>query len=151
MAEPDDVNEVFDLDALYAEQRKAPFQFRWSGETWELPAFSDIDWRALQLAVEIESLANVDNVADVDVTIIQRMFGYAFSPEQAERWERVPQSTTAMIALFGQWQRHGGADMGESSASTDSSASTGRPSRRTSTGTTASGSRPRSSARRKAA
>lgn len=143
--------ELFDLDAVYAETRTEPFRFKWAGEEWELPLFADIDWRALGLANELTALADTENMAEVDVSVLRRLFEFAFGPTQAARWDKVPQNTSAMTTLFGAWQSYSGTTLGESSASTDSSASTERPSKPTSTGTTRSGSRRRSTAAKKTA
>lgn len=141
--------ELYDLDAAYAETRQEPFRFKWAGHEWELPHFGDVDWRAAQLADDLKALGDSDGVAEVDIEVLQKLFEYAFGPQQAKRWADVPQNVTAMIKLFVAWQEYGGSSVGESSASSDSSASTGRPSKRTSTGTTKSGSRGRSSAAKK--
>lgn len=139
--------EIYDLDARYAEVVKEPFQFRWAGKEWELPHFGDIDWRAAGLATQIEAVVGDDGNAEIDVSVLQQLFDYAFGPEQAARWAKVRQPVTAMTMLFTDWQKHGGTSVGESSASTDSSASTVRPSKRTSRATTTgSGSRKPSSA-----
>lgn len=141
--------DVYDLDAVYAEERGDPFLFRWAGQDWELPHFGDIDWRAAGLAGELEELADAGGQADVPIEALQKLFDYAFGADQAARWAQVSQPSTAMVRLFGAWQKHGGAELGESSASTGSSPSTGRPSKRTSRATTASGSAKRSTASRR--
>jgi hypothetical protein len=140
--------EIFDLDAVYAEERREPFRFKWAGKQWELPHFSDIDWRAAGLAADIEALADEDGTPEVNLGVLRDMFRMAFGEEQAARWEQVPQNTPAMIHLFQAWQEHSGMSVGESQASPDSSGSTVRRSKRTSTGTTASASAKPSRARK---
>ena len=144
----------FDLDAAYKAARPEPFEFSWAGQDWVLPYFGDIDWRALGLADDLKTLADADadRMAEADIEVLQKFFEFGFGTEQAERWAKAPQNMTAMIALFGAWQKHSGTSMGESSASTGSSTeTTERPSQRTSRTTTASGSRKRSSGARKSA
>jgi len=145
VAEP----EVFDLDAVYAEERGEPFTFTWEGRRWELPAFGDIDWRAAGMQAEMEAAADADGMAEVGVETLQKLFRFAFGEEQADRWEKARQPAPAMVRLFSEWQKRSGAAVGESPASTGSSPSTGRPSRRTSTASTGSGSARRSTARKR--
>jgi hypothetical protein len=143
--------EKWSLTRAYNAVRREPFTFEWEGQDWQLPHFGDIDWRAAGLAGDLEALTSGGETATADVPVetLQSLFRYAFGPEQAERWERAGQPGTAMVLLFQHWQEHAGADVGEPSASTGSSPSTGRPSKRTSPGITGSGSRTRSSARPK--
>lgn len=143
------VAEIFDLDAVWAEERGEPFPFDWEGQRWELPALGDIDWRAAGLQAEMEAAADAEGMAEVSVETLRKLFLFAFGEEQSARWEKVKQPAPAMLKLFTEWQKRSGATAGESPASTGSSASTGRPSRRTSTASTGSGSARRSTARKR--
>jgi hypothetical protein len=134
-----EINEEFDLDAAYAEEVKDPFKFRWSGASWELPHLGEMDWRATSLADEM------------DINAIRDLFKLAFSEGQAEEWEKVKQPTPAMVKLFERWLKHSGMAPGETPGSGDSSPSTEPASKRTSPGSTKSGSGRRSSAPRKTA
>ena len=117
--------DVFDLDAYVAEHRKAPYQFRYGGEDFELPHASDTDWR-------------VAEVADLgDVEAIRMLLRRGLGPERWERFDALPQPAAAMGELFRRWQAHSGVKPGESPASPASSGSTARPSTRRSAGTTA--------------
>ena len=142
--------EIYDLDAIYAEVRAEPFRFRWSGRDWELPNFGDIDLRAAGLVAQIETLADEDNKTGT-IELLSKVFEYSFGEEQAALWAKTAQNVSALMKLFEAWQKHSGTSVGEPSASTGSSPSTGRPSKRTLPATTGSGSRGRSTARRKSA
>lgn len=135
MAEPQE----FDLDAAWAEEARPPFRFKWAGATWDLPHLGDMDWRAVSLADEM------------DVTQIRELFRLALPEDRADEWEQTKQPTPAMTRLFTAWLQHSGMAPGETPASDGSSPSTGRPSKRTSRGTTTSASRGSSSARRQIA
>ncbi|WP_051797279.1 hypothetical protein [Catenuloplanes japonicus] len=131
----------FNLTARYAEIKKEPFEFVWPGgdgkdRDWTLPYIQDIDLRVLE-ACEAE-----------DVTALRQAFEIAFElAGQDEAWAEAPKPTSAIKELFHAWQEWDGVQPGESEASSDSSTSTGRPSKQTSRGSTKSGSRQRSSAR----
>ena len=113
---------VFDLDAMAAEaEGREPFRFMFGGVEYELSP--DLDFRVvaqLNKGLIYEGLA--------------RLLG-------AEQWERMQASdqllTEDMLAkLFEAYQAHTGTSLGELSASTSSSVSTVRPSKRTSNGST---------------
>ncbi|MFB6392636.1 hypothetical protein [Polymorphospora lycopeni] len=142
---------AFDFDAWYGETRREPFTFTWAGEKWSLPHFSEIDWRVIDVAAELEALASADENAEIPVDLILKFFqhGFRLDPEQAARWEQVPQPIQLIMNIFDQWQKHAGADLGELLASSDSSASTERPLKLTSRATTRSVSRARSTGGRK--
>ena len=145
--------EIFDLDAVYAEERGEPFRFRWQGRDWELPPFGEIDLRAIESLKDLAALADADetNIAELDISAFNKLLEHGLGPEQWVEWEKVSQPGTAVIRLLNEWQKHSGADVGEAPASTDSSKSTGRPSKRTSSGATGSGSAKRSPARKRTA
>lgn len=112
----------FDLDALVAERApRKPFTFRFGGESYTLPAVVDVRAAAA--------------LSDGDLTTgLRYMLG-------AEQWERLAATEVtfdieALNALLTRYGDHVGASVGESSASTGSSKSTGRRSKPTSNGST---------------
>jgi hypothetical protein len=116
------MSDLFDLDALAAEaDGKEPFRFQFGGEAYELPSELDIRgtaalssgrvYEGLQMLLGDEQWQRMQ---DADAVLTDRMLG----------------------ALFEAYAEHAGLSLGESSASTDSSRSTVRPSKRTSNGTT---------------
>jgi len=111
--------DVFDLDALESEGE--PFHFRHGGEDYELPPDPDIR------AAVAQGEGNV-------LKALELLLG-------EEQWERILASDAVLDskkfnALMAAYEKHIGASMGESEASTRSSRSTGRPSKRTSSATT---------------
>lgn len=123
------MSEVFDLDAVAAEETKEPLRFTWHGQEWTLAHMTGVDWRVIELA----------NTGDLEA--IRRAFRYGMGDEQADRFDEVPQPIAAMTALFRRWLEHNGLTEGESEASPDSSGSTAGPSKPASRRTTrASGS-----------
>lgn len=120
MAEP------FDLDALELEDDGAkPFQFTFGGETFTISAHYDPRaFRRLttgDLGGALEQLLGAEQFARLDA--IDRPFD--------ERH---------LKALLEKWAEHFGTTVGEAQASSSSSNGTGRPSKPTSSGTTASAS-----------
>ena len=129
-------DDVFDLDAVFAEEQADPFPFRWAGRQWELPHMEDADVEVVN-EIRLKDEFGLDDI----LSLFPRLL-----PEgQREAWSQVQKPTKALTRLFEQWLTHSGASSGESSGSGDSSSSTEPKSRRTSTGSTASGSRKRSS------
>lgn len=129
-------DDVFDLDAVAAEETKEPLRFTWHGQEWTLAHMTGMDWRVIESA----------NSGDIDA--IRKAFRYGMGEEQAARFDELPQPIAAMTKLFGRWLDHNGLTEGESSASPDSSGSTAGPSKRPSKRTTrASGSGSSSRAR----
>lgn len=117
-------SEVFDLDAVAAEVVKEPMPFTWEGQQWTLAHMTGVDWRVMEMATA------------GDIEAMQKAFRYAMGPEQAKRFDKVPQPLAPMKELFKRWLRHNGSSEGESSASPDSSASTAGPSKPPSNSTT---------------
>jgi hypothetical protein len=121
---PKDVHmpDVFDLDALAAEEEGEPFRFTFGGQEFAATAF---DPRALTAFA-----------AGDTVTAFRRMLG----TEQAARFEAIDEPLTMgrLKALVTAWSEHFGLAEGEAKASSRSSKGTGRPSKRTSNGPTAS-------------
>ncbi len=137
MTEP--IDDEFDLDAAWAEERREPFRFRWAGVSWTVPHLTEIvDWR---------QVADADSM---DLPAIQALLRTGMG-ERAEEWAAVTQPVPAMFRLYDQWMVHSGMKPGEAPGSDDSSGSTEEPSPQTSTDTTASPSaKPSSAPRRRA-
>lgn len=122
----------FDLDRVLAEQADArgdlePFTFVFDGEEYELPPVRDI--RAV-------SAIAAGHVYDGLAALL--------GPEQWERVQASPATltSTAVRSLLDAYGEHiDGLNAGESSASSNSSTRTARPSKRTSNGSTGSRSR----------
>ena len=113
---------AFDLDALAAEaEGVSPFEFTFGGESYQLPGQFDMRAAAALSAGKVyEGL--------------ELLLG-------GDQWARMQTAeqvlTDAMLgALLDRYAEHTGVSLGESSASTSSSASTVRPSKRTSNGST---------------
>jgi hypothetical protein len=132
------VAEPFDLDAVYAEERAEPFEFRWGGRQWELPHMEDAD---------LEVVNEIQRKEEFGADDILNLFPRLLPQSQREAWGQVQKPTKALVRLFEQWLTHSGASAGESSGSGDSSSSTEPKSKQTSTGSTESGSPKRSSRR----
>lgn len=124
----------YDLQGLYAEKAGEPFRFTWADQVWELPSVRMLD---IELQDRLESLDADGTTVDTLNTLFDELLG----PEQGARWRTVPRPVGMITDLFAAWLGHSSAAMGESPASASSSRSTGRPSKRTSNGSTASGSR----------
>lgn len=115
-----------DLDALEAEETDAPFTFKFDGVEYTMP--HDIDVRA---------------IAKLDAGLLNEALGILLGAEQWASLNRSPKvfGSKAFQKLLAGYFDHVGIDMGKSSGSTGSSSSTVGPSKRTSPGGTASGSR----------
>ena len=110
----------FDLDALAAEAGGEPFRFTFGGEEYELPP--RIDFRVGVALAEGDS-----------VGAVRYMLG--------EHWQRILDSEQTLDGhlageLLKAYMEHSRTNVGESEASSRSSKSTARPSKRTSKGTT---------------
>lgn len=127
-----------DLDAAYAEIRKAPYVFTWAGREFSLPHLAELDFR---LQMKIEEAQSLDAKELLD------LFDEMFGEQQAADFAKVTMPTGALFMLFERWLAHSGAKPGEDSASTGSSGTTGKRSRQTSAGSTGSGSPKRSTAK----
>ncbi len=139
-----DQPKVYDLQARYAEQAGTPFTFRWADREWTLPHLRDVDF-AVQ--AEIESW----DPQKFGLDTINDLFAKLFGDDQAAEWAKVTRPLPFLFMLFDDWLKHCGAEPGESPASDGSSTSTKRPSKRTSSGSTASASRRRSTPRKQTA
>jgi hypothetical protein len=118
---------AFDLDKVIAERppstrRIKPFEFTFDGKTYKMR--SDLDVIGLRAA----------NTGDM-VTALRR----ALSPDDYEEISTSPtllEYETLVVLLTAYYDHVGGVKAGESSASSTSSKSTARPSKRTSKGST---------------
>lgn len=117
------VPEEFDLDALLADldQNRPKFRFRFGGEAYSLPPKVDLRAAAAMQAGDLHAG-------------LRLLLG-------AEQWERLCAAEAtfdqdALTALMERYVAYTGASVGESSASTVSSASTAERSRPTSNGST---------------
>lgn len=121
--EPDEVD--FDLDLLTVEAEDAPpFTFRWGGKTFEMPLMMGMpfeDQLALERATVEESMRLIMGDATFDELVVTR-----------GGTDERPLSIGRMSELLTRWNRHQGLEPGESRASSRSSGSTARRSRRTS-------------------
>lgn len=100
---------TFDLDVWVAEARQTPFRFSVAGLVFEMPAAGELDKSVLS-SVNIEA----PSARDIE-TLLRAGLG-----DQWDRFDAVPVPLAALGELFRQWQKHEGAPLGESSASTDS-------------------------------
>src|SRR6185436_8384052 len=108
--------------------------------------------------LQVMGLHGKVNADDVDVDALRDMINELFTlvldegrDGQGAEFQETTRPLHALMQLLSQWSEHSGADEGESEASDGSSRSTGRPSKRTSSAGTASGSRKRSTGRGRAA
>jgi hypothetical protein len=127
---------MFDLDAVASEGK--PFQFKFGGEEYEFPP--DLD---LKLVALLGDLAESEDPSQVDVATLMAVAKGLFGPEQWDRLEASPSrfGVRKLIELMNAYMKHMGVGLGELQASTGSSKSTVRPSKRTSNGSTKSRSR----------
>lgn len=135
--------EGYDLQAVYAENVK-PFWFRWADRWWQLPHLKMLDF---EVQARVETFQDVIAAADgVDQMRerVNELFDMLMGDVQGADWRMVPRPGNAILEMFQAWAKHSGATEGEASASDGSSRSTGRPSKRTSSGSTGSASRKRS-------
>jgi len=131
-----------DLDAAYAEIRREPYFFTWSGREWSLPHIGDLDYRVL---------AEIESMDAIDTEQVLSLFSRMFTADQVAAWAEVQVPTPVLFMLFERWVAHGGGKLGEAPASSGSSGSIGKSSRRTSGSSTVSASRKSSSAKPKKA
>jgi hypothetical protein len=115
--------EEFDLDAMLADRQldRPRFTFRFGGESYSLPPSIDLRAAAAMQAGDLQTGLSV-------------LLG-------KDQWARLLASdatfdTDALSALMDRYAAYTGASLGESSASTGSSGSTGGPSKVTSNGST---------------
>jgi len=126
---------AFDVDALIAEAENEPFVFTYDGTEYELP-----HGKTLTMRQQLD-LAGAGGDAGGFVDVLREV-----APDTVDAMLDMPGHAT--LAVIKAWNEHSGIDQGESSASTDSSKSTERPSSGTSTRTTANRSARRSQAKK---
>jgi hypothetical protein len=145
----------YDLQKVHAEQ-SPPFWFKWADRWWMLPNVNLLDFEVhievLGFAGKLSDLSDVATEDDIKALTeyVNNLFVKlldAGKPGQGADFLKCSRPLKMIVDLIFQWKEHSGGDEGESSASAGSSKSTGRPSKRTSTATTKSGSRTRSTAR----
>jgi hypothetical protein len=130
----------YDLQRLYEEKAGGPFEFTWADQTWSMP-----NMRMLDIATQ-DRIENLE-VSGSGVETINELFDDLMGTEQGQRWRAVVRPLPMILDLFQAWLEHSKQAMGEQPASAGSSKSTGRPSKRTSNSSSASGS-PKPSSRR---
>lgn len=137
--------EGYDLQRIYSEKTK-PFWFRWEDQWWKLPHLKMLDFevQARVAGFDFASLAADDMGVDEAKKKVNELFDLLMGVEQSARWSKATRPLEPLLDMIRQWSEHSGGNSGESSASSGSSESTARPSKRTSTGSTESGSRRRS-------
>lgn len=120
------MGKVFDLDALEFEETTEPFVFRFGGQEFTVPAHYD---------PRIFRRAEQGDLAGALLAMI--------SGEQFDRLDKIDQpfDERHIEAIFAAWASHDVTTVGEAAASSSSSKGTGRPSKRTSNGSTTSPSR----------
>lgn len=101
--------EVFDLDVWVAEARQEPFAFSLAGHTFTMPTAGELD-KSILTTVNLEA----PTARDIE-TLLKAGLG-----DQWGLFDSIPVPIAALGELFRQWQKHDGAPVGESVASTDS-------------------------------
>ena len=121
------MSEPFDLDAAVGELSPEPFRFTWGGQAFELPAIlgMPVD-KQLTIINTIEGLdrAEPGKVVEVLHLIVGDEMLASLSAAK-------PLSAASLMKLIGAWMAHQGEAPGKSEPSSDSSASTARPSKQT--------------------
>jgi hypothetical protein len=138
--------EGYDLQRVYAEKKK-PFWFRWEDQWWKLPhpRMMDFEVQAEIESFDFGSLTQEGGDLEDAKARLNKIYGLIMGEEQAARWRECEARPVQMqLEMLNEWMARTGASQGEAPASDDSSRSTGRPSKRTSTASTGSGSRRRS-------
>lgn len=109
------MSDEFDLDAVLAEEQKAPFTFTAFGRQWKLTHMGDIDVWPLLEAADLGDTAASKAVLEA-----------AFGPDQYMEFRLQPLPQRAFDLLFTRYLAHCGVKSGESLASARSSAHTGK-------------------------
>jgi hypothetical protein len=142
--------EGYDLQRVYAEKLK-PFWFRWDDRWWKLPHLRMLDFE-VQAQVESFDFGALTDSKDIEATKtrVNDLFTLLMGGELGAQWRTTVRPLTMLLDMVNRWVEHSGGTPGEAQASPDSSKSTGRPSKRTSTASTGSGSRRPSRAKKAA-
>jgi|GEM_PF-1974608 len=117
--------EMLDLDALERDQSVEPLSFRLGGQVFTMAHPSDLDWHH-------QTTFDGGDLGAIMPLLLGDQYE-AFAKHDLPGWK--------LDALMIAWGKHVGIDMGELEASSAFSVPTVKPSRRTSGGTTKSGSR----------
>jgi len=140
--------EGYDLQQVYAEKIR-PFWFRWADRWWQLPHLKMVDFEVQAKVESFEALAEkIGDDVDAAKAEVNALFDLLMGDAQAADWRATARPVGMLFDMLRAWVKHSGAEPGESPASDGSSKSTGRPSKRTSTGSTESASRRRSPAKK---
>lgn len=127
-----------------------PYWFQWADQWWELPHLKLLDFEVQLDVLGMQGLAEDLTDAESAKNALNSLFDLLMDPEQAAEWRKVSRPIGALMDILGRWRTHcdvSEEEAGESSASTGSSVSTGRPSSRTSAASTKSASAKRSTPR----
>lgn len=127
------MSQPFDLDALVLEEEAEPFRFTWGGKQFSLPPI-------IGLPVD-RQIAVVDAVATIDKADATQLLGVVRLIVGDEMLKELSatkgsggqvMSTLRLMRLIGAWMNAQGATPGKSPDSSESSASTAPPLKRTS-------------------
>src|ERR1044072_6839091 len=122
--------EPFNLDAIEKEGHKHDYQVILGGRTWTMTPMGRLDKKAMKRMAKVAESGELDNTEYMDL-----IFQEAMGEEQFAEFDELPLSMDGLQRLFEDYQDHSGIEVPESSASTDSSHSTERPSNSTSPAT----------------
>jgi hypothetical protein len=141
----------YDLQREYTEGVE-DYWFRWEDQWWSLPHRKMLDFEKLMRVAKLQDTFTDLNAANVDEVIatLNNTFTMLMGKEQGADFAKVTRPIEMLMDTLNRWREHSGEveeETGESSASSGSSKSTGRPSKRTSSGSTASASPGRSTPR----
>ncbi|MGW2860832.1 hypothetical protein [Streptomyces sp. NPDC001205] len=103
------MSNAFDLDVWVKEARREPFRFSLAGNLFTMPSAGELD-KSILTAVSI------DNPSARDIEVLLRT-GLG---DQWPKFDETPVPLAALGELFRQWQKHEGAPVGESRASSGS-------------------------------
>ncbi len=124
------MSDVYDLDAAVATTAGEPFKFTWGGKEFTLPPILERDITE-QLEI-VEAIDSFDG-ANTNPAALLKVIQLAVGEDALEQMRRArPIGAAALMQLLRQWIAHQGGDLGKSSASPASSASTVRPLKSTS-------------------
>lgn len=106
----DDEPYDFNLDAVRAEVDLTPWRVHFGGRRWEF---------AHPQSIDVWSILAMDNETTSEIAAMTAVFKVALG-EQYEEFRKIPLPTYKLKALFEAYQRYGGVEPGESSASSGS-------------------------------
>lgn len=108
-------SEPFDLDAVEAEASSKDYTFTLGGHNFVMPALGRLDRKAIKKLGKLTASGDMDNLEFIDETL-----RLALGDKEFAAFDELPLSQAGLQALFDDWSKHSGIDVGESSASTDS-------------------------------